>query len=37
MLWDREDRNYMKNSSNPLEIDAYVQKAVSHYWQTRAV
>jgi hypothetical protein len=27
----------MKNSSNPLEIDTYVQKAVSHYWQTRAV
>lgn len=27
----------MENSPVRLEIDAYLQKAVSHYWQTRAV
>ena len=27
----------MKNSRANAEIDSYIQKAVSHYWQTRAV
>lgn len=27
----------MKNNSGHLEIDNYIPKAVSHYWQTRAI